>query len=405
MDIAQLKKLHEDYRAAVTAARDESLSDEARNAAGADLVAKREALDAALIENEQERADDARMAALEARDKAAKSVDDRKAPQYVGLPNDDIRAFARGERTEPITVKMPLTDIRGTDMTTASSGAYGGYTVPQTWATDVVNFQIAASGVLKAGPTIITTAGGNQINMPILVTDATSVVGAEGSAATQSNVVFGTAPLNAYRFDGFFSVSNELLADTGVPLESLLAEYASRSLAAKVNPYFSDPDIGTGSSTIAAVQIGATTGKTSALSTSTNLDDWKELMYSVLPQYRASGNAAWVANSAETLAMALRRDDTGNYVWQPSNMAAEPDRLWGYPWYEDAYADTTVSGNEPGMFGDFKAAYVVRYGNGGMQFIVSKEFAVTSFETTFVWGVWVDAVTVDTLAVKTLLMT
>ena len=106
--------------------------------------------------------------------------------------------------------------------------------------------------------------------------------------------------------------------------------------------------MGTGASGIpAAVQIGATTGKTSALSTTTNLDDWKELMYSVLPQYRASGRAAWVANSAETLAMALRRDDTGNYIWQPSNMASEPDRLWGYPWYEDAYMDTTVSGNEP----------------------------------------------------------
>jgi hypothetical protein len=36
---------------------------------------------------------------------------------------------------------------------------------------------------------------------------------------------------------------------------------------------------------------------------------------------------------------------------------------------------------------------------------VSKEFAVTSFETTFVWGIWVDGATVDTLACKSLLMT
>jgi HK97 family phage major capsid protein len=198
--------------------------------------------------------------------------------------------------------------------------------------------------------------------------------------------VHGQVLLNAYRFDGFFSVSNELLADSGVPLEPLLRRYAARAIAAKVNPYFADPDVGTGSDLPAAVQVGATTGKTSSLSTTTNLDDWKELMYSVLPEYRASGRAAWVANSAETLAMALRRDDTGNYIWQPSNMASEPDKLWGYPWYEDAYADTTVSGNEPGMFGDFESGYTVRYAHGGLQFIVSKEFAVTSFETTFVWA-------------------
>ena len=50
------------------------------------------------------------------------------------------------------------------------------------------------------------------------------------------------------------------------------------------------------------------------------------------------------------------------------------------------------------------ASYVVRYGHGGMQFIADKSFAVTSFETTFVWGIWVDAVVVDTLAVKSILL-
>lgn len=402
MQASDLRHLHEDYRAAVTAARDDSLSDEAQSKAGADLVAKREALDLALIEAEQEREDDERLAAAEAREAAAKKLSTVAPKPDSGLPVDAIRAFAKGEGG-PINITLPLESR--VDFTTTDTTTYASYTVPQTWASSVVNFQIAASGVLKAGPTILTTAGGNQINMPKLVTDATSLAGAEGATATVSNVVFGTTPLNAYRFDGFFSVANELLADTGVDLEPLLRNYAGRSVAALVNPYFADPDVGTGSSTIAAVQIGTTTGKTSALSTTTNLDDWKELMYSVLPAYRMSGNAAWVANSAETLAMALRRDDTGNYIWQPSNMAAEPDRLWGYPWYEDAYMDTTISGNEPGFFGDLSAAYIVRYAHGGMQFIVSKEFAVTSFETTFVWGLWVDGATVDTLAVKSLLMT
>jgi HK97 family phage major capsid protein len=402
MSVQELRRLHEDYRAAVTAARDESLDEPARIRAGADLVAKREALDLALIENEQEREDEQRMAAAEARDHAAKKLTDVQPKVDSGLPVDEIRAFAKGEG--PGFSKVLPFEAR-TDITNETSTTYGGYLVPQTWASEVVNFQIAASGVLKAGPTVITTDSGNQINMPILVTDATSVAGTEGTAATQSNVVFGTAPLNAYRFDGYFSVSNELLADSAVDIAPLLREYASRSIAAKVNPYFADPDVGTGSSTIAAVQIGSATGKTSALSTTTNLDDWKELMYSVLPQYRMSGRAAWVANSAETLAMALRRDDVGQYIWSPSNTAAEPDRLWGYPWFEDAYMDTTASGNEPGFFGDLKSAYVVRYAHGGMQFIVSKEVAVTSFETTFVWGLFTDAVTVDTLAVKSLLMT
>jgi hypothetical protein len=51
------------------------------------------------------------------------------------------------------------------------------------------------------------------------------------------------------------------------------------------------------------------------------------------------------------------------------------------------------------IFGDIAAGYTVRYAHGGMQFIVSKEFAVTSFETTFVWGIWVDGVATDAKAI------
>ncbi len=405
MSTEDLKRLHEEYRKAVEAARNPE-SDEMAKAAGDDLVAKRAALDAALIEAEQAREDEARIAAEEARERAAAKVAGitAAARNTSGLPVDEIRAFVRGERGAVQAVIPFSSPEQRADMVTSDSTVYAQYTVPQTWADRVVNFQIAGSGVLRAGPTIINTAGGNQINMPILSTDASAAAGTEGSGATQTNPVFSTAPLNAYRFDGYFSVSNELLEDTGVDMESLLAEYAGRALAAKINPYFADPDVGTGSSTIAAVQIGSTTGKTAAAYTGVTVDEIKELIYSVLPEYRKSGRAAIVANSAVTLSTALARDDNGAYLWQPSLIASEPDRFMGYPWHEDAYMDSLATGNEPMFFGDLKSAYVVRYAHGGMKFIASKEFAVTSFETTFVWGVWVDAVTVDTLAVKSLLL-
>lgn len=394
-----LRDIHDEYRRALEAARGAE-SPEALQAAQDDVIVKRHALDAALIEAEEARELDCQVAAAEAREAAIRKTTDVAAKYDSGLPVDAIRAFAKGEGPAINTTLEFRTDI-----TNEASTTYGSYLVPQSWASSVVDFQIASSGVLKAKPTILNTASGNQINMPILVTDATSAAGAEGTAATQSNVVWGTAPLNAYRFDGYFSVSNELLADSGVALEPLLAKYAARSIAAKINPYFADPDVGTGSSTIAAIQIGATHGKTAAsYSVAPTLDEQKELMLSVLPEYRMGGGAAFVVNSATYLATALARDDTGNFIWQPSNTAAEPDRLWGYPYIEDAYMDSLATGNEPAIFGDVGAAYMVRYGHGGMQFIVSKEFAVTSFETTFIWGLWADACTVDTLAVKTIIL-
>lgn len=317
-------------------------------------------------------------------------------PPGADLPVDDIRAVARGERSQT-QFMMPL-EMR-TDFTTSDSTTYASYTVPQSWASEVINFQIASSGLLQAGPTIITTAGGNQINMPALVTDATTIEGAEGTAATVSHVVFGTRALNANRFDGFFSVANELLDDTGVNLVPLLRDYAGRSISAKVNPFFTDPDIGTGGSGVPqAVQVGCTSGVTANAYTVVTLDEQKELFYSVLPVYRARGK--WVGNSAVTLANAQSKDGEGNYIWSPALRADEADTFMGKPWYEDAYMDTLATGNEPVIFGDIAAGYTIRYAHGGMQFIVSKEFAVTSFETTFVWGIWVDAVVTDAIAIK-----
>jgi len=406
MTIEALRELHAQYRAAVEATRNPE-SDEALEAASADMLARRHALDAALIENEQDRQDQERMAAAEARDHARRRIDDAGGKvARIGLPVDEIRKFARGERG-PITCGDPQGAVGnvlryGADFTTTDTTTYSSYGVPQSWASEVIDFAIADSGLLAAGPNIITTQGGNQINMPALVTDATAVAGAEGTAATQTNVVFGTRALNAYRFDGYFSVANELLADAGFDVEGQLRKYAGRAIAAKINPYFTDPDIGTGSSTIAAVQVGCTSAFTAAgyAVGDVGLDQLKQLKYNVLPVYRTRGK--FVANSALTLATAQAKDGNGQYLWQPSNAADEPDMLFGSPWFEDAYMDSFATGNEPVIYGDIDAGYTVRYGHGGMQFIVSKEFAVTSFETTFVWGVWVDAVATDAIAIKSI---
>lgn len=403
-DSPNLMRLLQDKHEAVRAYREAS-DEEARVKAWDGVDAASAALEAELVAREEARELERQMEAEEARTAAARKLENVNAVQPGRLPADQIRAFAKGENTQRIEITVPFGSEQRADIINETSDSGAAYTVPQTWADNVVNFQIAGSGVLRAGPTILRTAGGNQLNMPVLATDATAGTHGEGAAATQTNPVWSTAPLNAYRFDGYFSVSNELLADTGVPVESLLATYAGRALAAKINPYFADPDIGTGSSTIAAIQIGATHGvDTAAAYTAVTVDELMQLMYSVLPEYRKSGRAAFVANSAVTLSTALARDDNGLFMWQPTLQASEPDRFMGYPWYEDAYMDSLATGNEPVVFGDVASAYVVRYAHGGMQFIADKSFAVTSFETTFVWGVWVDAVTVDTLAVKTIVL-
>jgi len=131
------------------------------------------------------------------------------------------------------------------------------------------------------------------------------------------------------------------------------------------------------------------------------VDEVKSLKYSVLPAYRP--NASWIGNSTITLAMALAKDDNGVFIWTPSASAQEADRLFGSPWYEDAYFDASATGNIPLVYGDVRAAYIVRE-IGGLEVSFSRDFAFTSFEITMRAAIWRDAATVDTIAVKHLIL-
>ncbi|MCK9629877.1 MAG: phage major capsid protein [Bacteroidales bacterium] len=406
-----LERLHEEYRRACEAARDETASPETRKAAADDMLDRRHALDAALIEAQQVRDDERRQEQVEAaRDRAARLVAGLAPVQVSPFPVDDVRAYGQSKKHgETLSFTIPIVGHvapglarqfaapQAADWTTSDTTTYSSYTVPQRWASELYMFQIAQSGVLAAGPTILTTANGNQINYPKLTTDMSSAVGTEGSAATETNPVFGTTPLNSYRVDGWTPLADELFRDSGVDIEAVLRELALRSLAATAAPYYGNADTGTGNSYPAAITVGTTLGKTAAAVDSVTLDELKELMYSVLPAYRAVGR--FVGNSDVTLEVALAKDGDGRYMMQPSASAAEPDRVFGKPWYEDAYFDASGSANKCVVFGDVHAAYIVRQ-IGGIQVDLSRDFAFTSFETTARWAMWHDAATIDTLAVK-----
>jgi HK97 family phage major capsid protein len=402
----KLVALHEEYRRACEGARDDNASPEARKNAADVMMAKRHELDAALIEDRIDRDDKEREAQVtEARARAAKLVGGLPPIVESPFPLEAIRAYGNSKKPKetlsfliPFEAKAP---IKAADWTTSDTTTYSTYTVPQTWQRDVYMFQVAQSGVLAAGPTILPTTNGNQINYPKLTTDMSSLAGTEGGAATETNPVFGTLPLNSYRVDGWTPIADELFRDSGVDIEAVLRRLAARSLAVKAAPYYGDIDIGTGTSLPNAITVGITNGKTSASQTAPTLDEIKECMMSVLPAYRIPGR--FIANTTLTLAVALMKDGDGAYIreWQPSPAPGQPDRLFGKPWFEDAYFDASAQGNIPLVFGDIEAAYIVRR-IGGIQVDLSRDFAFTSFETTARWAMYHDAGTIDTIACKAL---
>jgi len=426
-----LREIHEAYRRALDAARNAE-SDEAREAAQADVIAKRNALDDALVEAEEARADEARIAAEEARAAAARIVADSApaepqiptlARQYrewdtngrkgkfqvvlfpdarTAYPQSNVIQLEGALKVEGRDYKPSVVENRTDIISTDASSVYSSYLAPATTLARLHWHENAQSGVLKAGPTIIQTPDDNKIYWPKFITDAAASTspGTQGGAASVASPVFARAELDSWRIDGFFAVSNEMLRSSIMNFEAVLSEAAARAIATQVATYLA---AGSGSNQpqgLGGANTTTTAGKTAASQTVFTVDELIELKLSVLPQSRMAGT--WLFGTAAYLALNLKKDGEGQYLLRPSANAGEPEMLLGNPVYEEAGYPAATHGLIPVTFGDV-SQFIVR-DVGPVVFEASEEFAFTSFETTFRFAKWMDSELLDTAAVKHLVM-
>jgi HK97 family phage major capsid protein len=201
-------------------------------------------------------------------------------------------------------------------------------------------------------------------------------------------------------------VSRELLTDTGVDLEGYLAMQAGRALG---NAFGAHAITGDGSSKPRGVVTDATVGKTGLTGDSGGFGDQSvvgegadqliDLFHSVIAPYRMSQACRWMMN--DTTAGVIRKIKTteGQYIWQPSVIAGQPDTILGKPVLTDPNVASVGLSAKSVVFGDF-SQYFVRLA-GGIRFERSDEFAFGNDLVTFRCLMRADAALVDlTGAVK-----
>lgn len=79
------------------------------------------------------------------------------------------------------------------------------------------------------------------------------------------------------------------------------------------------------------------------------------LMYALPATYRNAGT--WVMNGATLAAIRTLKDGHGNYLWQPSYQAGQPETILGRPVIEAVDMPDVEADAEPIIFGDFKRGY------------------------------------------------
>lgn len=302
-------------------------------------------------------AEDARAASEEAfAALLAKPAERDQKPQ-----GDEVRDFFAGKagKSKEFRSEGPV-DFRALSKLTAGAGAN---TVKTSFYERLIAHLIEVSGIMSAGPTVLQTTTGEQIQVPKTTAHSSAALIAEAGTITASDPTFGQVPLDAYKYAFLLQVSNELLTDTSVDLEGYLATQAGRALG---NAFGTHAMTGTGSAQpnglVTASTLGVTGG--TAVAGAFTGDNLIDLKYSVIEPYRNSSSCVWMMKDATVAAVRkLKASTSGDYYWQPSLIAGEPDMLLGHKVVTDPNIAAVGLAGKSVVFGDV-SQYFVRLVNG-----------------------------------------
>lgn len=177
----------------------------------------------------------------------------------------------------------------------------------------------------------------------------------ENEQFTLSDDTFGQTSIGSYKLGTAIKVSEELLNDSVFDLPSYIAREFARRIGAKEEEAFFVGD-GIGKPTgIFNATGGAEEGATTT-GASITFDDVMELFYSLRSPYRSK--AVWLLNETTVKALRKLKDNTGNYIWNPSVTAGVPDMILNRPYYTSTFVPGLEAGNKVMAFGDFKYYWI-----------------------------------------------
>lgn len=230
----------------------------------------------------------------------------------------------------------------------------GGYLAPADFAAEVVKGIVQMSPVRQAAR-VGSTASGSVI-LPKRTGAPTANWVGETEARTETGSTYGQVEIPVHEMACYVDVSLRLLEDAAVNVETEVAadlaeEFGRLEGAAFVSGNGVKKPHGVMSDTAVAYTAS---GNASTLG-SAPADLLITLMYAMPAFYRNSG--AWMMNGNTLANIRKLKDGQGNFLWQPSYQAGQPETILGRPVIEAPDMADIGSAAEPIIFGDFARAY------------------------------------------------
>jgi HK97 family phage major capsid protein len=227
----------------------------------------------------------------------------------------------------------------------------GGYLAPEQFVAELIRDLVEFSPIRQAARVGQASAG--SVVLPKRTGRMTAKWVGETETRPATEPTYGQLEIPIHEIACYVDVSNRLLEDAAVNLEEELRfdfaeEFGRLEGEAFVNGDGNKKPVG-----IMADPAVAYTANGHA--TNLGADALISLMYAVPAAYRRNG--AWLVNGTTLATVRKLKDGQGNYLWQPSYQAGEPETLLGRPVVEAVDMDDVASGTFPIAFGDFAAGY------------------------------------------------
>ena len=230
----------------------------------------------------------------------------------------------------------------------------GGYLVPDEFERTLVQ-ALEEENIFRQLAKVIQTSSGDR-KIPVVATKGTASWIDEEGAFVESDDAFSQVSIGAYKLGTLIKVSEELMNDSIFDLESYISAEFARRIGAKEEEAFFTGD-GSGKPLgILAASGGAETGVTAASATAITADELMDLFYSLKAPYRK--NAVWVLNDSTIKAIRKLKDNSGQYLWQPSLVAGTPDTILGRPVKTSAFMPAIGASQKTIAFGDFQYYWI-----------------------------------------------
>ncbi len=176
-----------------------------------------------------------------------------------------------------------------------------------------------------------------------------------------STMDFGKRELKPYPLAQYIKVSRKLLRASAFNIEALINErLAYKFGVVEENAFLNGSGAGQPLGVFTASDDGVGTARdvsTGNAATSIGFDGLIGAKYHLKEQYHR--NARWIFHRDAVAQISKLKDGEGQYIWRPSVIGGEPDRLLNFPVHMSEYAPNTFTTTlYVGILGDFSYYWI-----------------------------------------------